>query len=42
MKMKIICTGENVLVKTDWRDGIKQQPLGVWILYPLNTVWSIE
>lgn len=26
--MKIICTGENILVKTDWRVGIKQQPFG--------------
>lgn len=28
MIMKIICTGENVLVKTDWRDRIKIQPFG--------------
>lgn len=28
MIMKIMCTGENVLVKTDWRDGIKHQPFG--------------
>lgn len=28
MIMKIICTGENVLVKTDWQDEIKHQPCG--------------
>lgn len=28
MIMKIICTGENVLVKTGCRDGIKHRPFG--------------
>lgn len=28
MIMKIIGTGENVLAKTNWRDGIKHQPVG--------------
>lgn len=40
--MKIICTGENVLVKTDWRDEIKHQPFGGMILYLLNIMWSIK
>lgn len=36
--MKIICTGENVLVKTDCRDEIKHQPFGGMDSVPTESI----
>lgn len=38
MIMKIICTGENVLVITDCRDGIKHQPFGGMDSVPTESI----